>query len=215
MKQDSFGVNWIDLLIVGLLIVGLFRGRKRGMSEELLDVLKWTIILVLAGVAYEPFGRMMSSGSMFSLLSCYLTAYMLILLTIVLLFAYVRRRVGDKLLSRDAFGNAEYYLGMMAGAYRYTCVILVCMAFLNARYYSVGEIRAQAHFQKDNFGDISFPTLGEFQHTVFQGSLMGRLAQDYLHPLLIRPTAPGVKDSGGSSLFQRRGSDVNEILDRR
>lgn len=204
MKEDSFGVNWIDLVIAGLLVVGLFRGRKRGMSEELLDVLKWTIILVLAGFAYEPFGRMISSSTMFGLLSCYVTAYLLIMLTVVVFFAYVRQRVGDKLLSSDAFGGAEYYFGMMAGVYRYLCVILVCMAFLNARYYSTGEIRAQARFQQDNFGDIRFPTLGEFQQSVFHDSLMGRLAQDYLNPLFIRPTAPSSKGLGGDSSFHQR-----------
>jgi uncharacterized membrane protein required for colicin V production len=207
--------NWVDLAIVTLLTVGLLRGRRRGMSEELLDTLKWTVILILAAVAYEPTGKFLATSSMFSLLSCYVAAYLIITLMVVLFFAYIRARVGDKIMSADTFGGAEYYLGMMAGAYRYTCIILVAMAFLNARYYSPGEIQAQVNFQQANFGDIRFPTLGEIQHTVFDKSLTGRLAQDYLYPVLIRPTAPEDKGLGDGGVFRRRSSEVNDILEKR
>jgi len=210
-----FGFNWVDLVIAALLVVGLLHGRKRGMSEELLDVLKWTLILLAASFAYEPTGKFLAASTMFSLLSCYMTAYLIIALMVVLFCAYIRARAGDKITSADTFGGAEYYLGMMAGVYRYTCIILVAMAFLNARYYSPGEIRASASFQQDNFGDIRFPTLGEFQHTVFDKSFTGRLAQNYLYPVLIRPTAPEEKGLGDNSVFRRRSSDVNDVLEKR
>lgn len=215
MKAEMFSFNWVDLVIATLLVAGLLHGRKRGMSEELLDALKWTFILLAAAFAYEPTGKLLATSSMFSLLSCYMAAYLVIALMVILFFAYVRARVGDKLTSADTFGGAEYYLGMMAGAYRYTCIILVAMAFLNARYYTPGEIRAQSNFQQDNFGDIRFPTLGEFQHTVFDKSFTGRLAQNYLYPVLIRPTAPEEKPLGDNSVFRRRNSEVNEILEKR
>jgi len=41
----SLPFNWIDLAIVALIGVGVARGRKRGMSEELLAVIKWVVIL--------------------------------------------------------------------------------------------------------------------------------------------------------------------------
>jgi len=37
-----------------------------------------------------------------------------------------------QIIGSDVFGNAEYYLGMCAGAVRYACVTLVVLAFLNA-----------------------------------------------------------------------------------
>ena len=215
MNNDLFSFNWVDLAIATLLLVGVMRGRRRGMSEELLDTLKWTAILIAAAFAYEPTGRIMATSSVFSLLSCYLTAYLLIALMVVLFFAYIRARVGDKITSADTFGGAEYYLGMMAGGYRYICIVLVAMAFLNARYYSPGEIQATVNFQQANFGDIRFPTLGEFQHTVFDKSLSGRLAQSYLYPVFIRPTAPEDKGLGGGGVFRRRDGQVNEILEKR
>ena len=60
MRAGSFTVGWVDLLVVILLTVGVLRGRKRGMSEELLDVIKWTLIVLVAGLLYEPGGRWLS-----------------------------------------------------------------------------------------------------------------------------------------------------------
>lgn len=213
MKADDFTCNWVDLVVLGLLVLGLLRGRKRGMSEEVLDVLKWTLILLATSFAYEPTGRFLASTSVFSLLSCYLTAYLFIALTVVLFFAYIRARVGDKITSSDTFGGAEYYLGMLAGSYRYICIIIVAMAFLNARYYTPAEVRAQVRFQEDNFGDIRFPTLAEVQHIVFDKSFTGRMTQHFLFPMLIRPTAPEEKTLTGA--VRHRGAEINEILEKR
>jgi hypothetical protein len=46
------------------------------MSEELLSVLKWLAVIVIAAVAYEPLGRLIASNShVFGMFSCYLMAY--------------------------------------------------------------------------------------------------------------------------------------------
>jgi len=41
--------GWIDVLVLIALLVGFTRGRKRGMSVELLDVLKWLLVVLVAG----------------------------------------------------------------------------------------------------------------------------------------------------------------------
>ena len=76
-----------------------------------------------------------------------------------LVFSWIKRMVGEKLVSSDVFRGAEYYLGMLAGGVR-SRVTPVAMAFLNARTISAEQIAADAKMQHDNFGDISFPTLG-------------------------------------------------------
>src|SRR5437867_4278949 len=136
MHAGSFIFGWVDLLVVILLVVGVLRGRKRGMSEELLDVIKWSLVVLVAGLLYEPTGRWFSQTTVFSLLASYVFAYIFIAGLVIATFALIRNRVGDKLIGSDVFGRAEYYLGMVAGCYRYVCVMLVAMAFLNARYYS-------------------------------------------------------------------------------
>ncbi len=170
MKPDNPFINWVDVLIVVLLLLGIVRGRRRGISEELLDVIKWGVIVVACAFLYEPAGVFLAQNSVFSLLSCFVAMYAMIALLILLLFSFIRRSVGQKLVSSDAFGPTEYYLGMVAGMARYACVILVAMAILNARYFSPGEIGSQTKYQEDNFGTKLFPTLSGVQHETFARS---------------------------------------------
>src|SRR5215813_6814790 len=110
MHAGSYMVGWVDLLVVLLLVVGVLRGRKRGMSEELLDVIKWSLIVLVAGLLYEPSGRMFSQMTVFSLLFSYVFAYVFIAIVIFATFALIRNRIGDKLIGSDVFGRSEYYL---------------------------------------------------------------------------------------------------------
>lgn len=214
MQAGKYLVGWVDLLVVVLLIVGVLRGRKRGMSEELLDIVKWSLIVLVAGLLYEPTGRWFSQLTVFSLLASYIFAYTFIALVIIGIFALIRNRVGDKLIGSDVFGSAEYYLGMVAGCYRYLCVIIVAMAFLNARYYSPADIDASKKYQDWNFGTTIFPTAADIQREVFDRSLSGHLTQDYLNVILIRPTAPDDKNVDGSIRRQRERA-INEIMEKR
>jgi uncharacterized membrane protein required for colicin V production len=217
MNAENFTVSWIDLAVVALLGFGLWRGRKRGMSEELLDIIKWAVILVVAGLLYEPSGRLLSElTSVFSLLSCYVTMYIALALLVVLFISMIRKSVGAKLVGSDVFGAAEYYLGMMAGAFRYACIILVGMAFLNARYYSPEELRAGTKYQEDNFGTTFFLTWPDLQQEVFKRSFAGRLTHEYLNVVLIRPTAGEGKSLGGDNAIGRqRERSVHDALDKR
>jgi uncharacterized membrane protein required for colicin V production len=216
MRAGSYLVGWVDLLVVILLVVGVLRGRKRGMSEELLDVIKWSLIVLVAGLLYEPSGRWLSQMSVFSLLSSYVFAYVSIAVLIFSTFALIRNRIGEKLIGSDVFGSAEYYLGMVAGGYRYVCVILVAMAFLNARYYTPAEVEASKKYQDWNFGTTIFPTVPDFQHQVFDYSLTGRAAQEYLSVILIHPTARDDKNVGGEgSIRRQRERTISDIMDKR
>ncbi len=194
VSSFSLSVSWVDLVVLIVLFVGLWRGRKRGMSSEFLDICQWAIIVVAAGLLYEPGGRyLVSSAPTFSLYSAYLFAYILIALVVYGLFALLRDRVGPRIVGSDLFGSAEYYLGMMAGVFRYSCIVIVAMAFLNARYYSPEEKAASLKYQEDNFGSHFFVTVPDLQQEVFTRSLIGRLAHDHLQVALIRPTSPSGK----------------------
>ncbi len=216
MHAGSYLVGWVDLLVVLLLVVGVLRGRKRGMSEELLDVIKWSLIVLVAGLLYEPSGRWLSQMSVFSLLSSYIFAYVSIAVLIFSTFALIRNRIGEKLIGSDVFGSAEYYLGMVAGGYRYLCVMLVAMAFLNARYYSPTDLEAARKYQDWNFGTTIFPTPADLQREVFDNSLCGHLTQDYLNVILIHPTARDDKNIGGEgSIRRQRERTINDIMEKR
>ena len=44
--------NWFDMLVVVVLGFGLFRGRRNGMSKELLPLLEWLVMVPVCGLGY-------------------------------------------------------------------------------------------------------------------------------------------------------------------
>jgi len=189
--MNSLPFNGFDLAMVVILIVGIYRGRKQGMSVELLPLLTWLTIIFVCALAYEPIGSFfLGTTSLFSTLSCYLLAYTGAALVVVAVFAGLKRGLGGKLLGSDLFGRAEYYLGMGSGLIRFACILIVGLAVLNARYYSAEEVRAEERFQNDVYGSHFFPTLHGVQSAVFEHSLTGPWIKDNLGFFLIKPTQP-------------------------
>jgi hypothetical protein len=122
-------------------------------------------------------------------------------LLVVLLFAGIKRLLGGKLLGSDAFGRAEYYLGMGSGVVRLTCILLAALALLNARYFSPTEVRAMEQFQDEVYGSNFFPTLHTVQASVFDKSLTGPWIKRYLGFLFIKPTEPENKQLHQREVF--------------
>jgi uncharacterized membrane protein required for colicin V production len=191
---NTLPVNWFDFLLVVALLVGIQRGRRRGMSEELLSVLKWVTIVVVCAFAYQQFGEFLAGATVFSLLASYLMAYVGLALMVAIVFILIKRSIGGKLLGSEIFGQTEYYLGMLAGALRFACIVIFVMALLNARLYSDEEVRAETAYQKDVYGSEFFPGLHTAQSAVFEKSFFGPLIQKNFGFLLIKPTPPQRKE---------------------
>lgn len=208
-------INWVDVTVLLLLILGLWRGKQRGMSHELLDIVKWVLILTAAAVLYRPTGRWLAGFRLISQPSSNIMGYLLIVCGIILLMAVVRERVGTKLVSSELFGHGEYYLGMLGGAFRYLCIILVGMAFLNARYYSPAERLANARAQEREYGSRFFPGLADLQENVFQKSISGRLVRSYLPVVLIQRAPAGTNSLSERRIARRREGMVNQILEKK
>jgi uncharacterized membrane protein required for colicin V production len=216
MDLENLKFSWVDLATVGMIVVGVFRGRKRGMSEEILDTFKWLLIVVAAGYLYRPLGDQLSAASIFSTLFCYITVYLVILLFFRLLFSFIRRRLGEKLVGSDMFGAGEYYMGMLAGGFRYLCIVVVALALLNARYYSPDELQKLAKWEEYNWGTKGLiPHFSAVQAEVFQNSLTGNLARNYLTSFLIVPTPPSEKPNPMRNLVRAREQQLNEVLDKK
>ncbi len=191
MSSFSLPVGVFDLILVGFLTLGVLRGRKQGMSEELLSLLKWLAVVFVCAAAYEPLGQIfVSNTTVFSSLSCYLMAYVAAALLVLAAFAGIKRALGGKLLGSDIFGSAEYYLGMGSGLVRFGCILVAVLALLNARQYETAEVREMENYQNEQFGKNYFPTLHTIQAIVFEDSLSGQWIKGSLSFLLIKPTKP-------------------------
>jgi uncharacterized membrane protein required for colicin V production len=195
MSLDQLPINLFDLVVIMVLTAGILRGRKHGMSEELLSLVKWLAIVCGCAALYQPGGDLLAQfTNIFGRLACYLMAYVGAASLFFLLFAGIKRAFGGKLLGSDIFGRSEYYLGMGSGLVRFSCMLLAALALLNARYFSPTEVRAMEKFQDDVYGSNYFPTLHSLQATVFDRSLTGPWIKENLGFLLIQPTEPEHKD---------------------
>ena len=182
--------DYFDIVAVGWLIIGLLRGRKRGMSQELLPLLQWIGIVTAAGLLYEPFGLVIRQDTFFSALWSNVTAYVLIAAGVHLIYLWFKQMFAVKLVEGHLFGRSEFYLGMTAGAVRFACMLLAGLALMNSRVETEAELAKTEKFQKDNFSDIRFPTYGQFQQVVLFKSFSGNWIRSNLQSALIASAVP-------------------------
>ena len=180
--------NWFDIVLPIVLIFGIQRGRKHGMSEELLLVMKWLAIVIVGGIFYQVIGDTIEASSPLTHLASYRLAYFSIALVIAITFMVFTKLLHGKLVGSDVFGSGEYYLGMMAGLLRYTCITLFALAMLNSRLYTNKEVSDELKFQNDVYGSNFFPTGYSFQAQVFEKSFTGPFIRKGLGFLLIKGT---------------------------
>ena len=194
MSIESFPLGWFDLLALALLVTGAMLGRKHGMSEELLPSIRWLTIVPVAAIFYKPLGKALSTFGNFSLLAAYLGAYFACALGVFVCFSILKRVIGGKPISSERFGKSEYYLGICAGTVRVGCMMIVVLAFLNARGFSQEELRRRQAYVQDVYGSDFFPSLETVQSFVFQRSFVGGSLKHYAGSLLIKSTIPKDKN---------------------
>jgi len=198
--------NWFDFALVAVAVLGFVRGRKRGMTKELLPTLQWLSILLCGafghvyvadwyaqhGVIRTVFGSYFNERTA-ALMSGYLTIAVLL----YIVFTSLQRKYMPKLEGSNFFGSNEYYWGVPAGIVRYLSMVLVALALLNARHYSSAEVAAIKTYKLNTFaagggvkglendtGDF-FPSVYQVQDSIFKESLLGPVIKQYLSMLLI------------------------------
>jgi uncharacterized membrane protein required for colicin V production len=203
--------DYFDILALAWLFIGLWWGRKRGMSQEFLPLLQWLGIVTAAGLLYAPFGILIHKSVQFGMLWSNITAYLLIAVGVHLVYLWLKRLLAEKLVKKDLFGRSEYYLGMIAGFVRFGCILLVGMALMNSRVATAADLAQMEKFQAAWFSDIRFPTYGEFQHDVLLNSCTGNWVESNLKTVLIASenSAPSPKSE---SIAQKSNKIIDDIL---
>lgn len=206
MQQSLF--SWFDFVTVIMLGAGIWVGRRRGMSAELLDLLVWSGVVGLGALTNPGFGRWLVVNVHFSTGTSYVLAYLLVMSTVLFLGFAVRRWIGAKLVSADTFGRMEYYLGMVAGAVRFLLMLLAVLAVLHGPYISQEELSKKIEAQRRDLGEIYFPPFGQIQRNIFKDSLTGRMVEKHLYAVLV-----DTKGKGGAgpsdNIYRSRERDVD------
>jgi len=214
-KVDYAKFNYFDIIVIVWLFIGLLRGRKRGLSQELLPTFQWVGIVVAGGMLYWTFSPLIHQYAQFGMLWSNITAYLLIALGVRLIYLWFKQMLAAKLVEKDPFGRAEFYLGMMAGVVRFACMLLVGLALMNSYVQTAAELAQTEKFQEAWFSDIRFPTYGEFQQEVLFKSFTGNLVESNLKSVLIAsvnaPNAPA-NTQKKESIAQKKNQEIDDIL---
>jgi hypothetical protein len=181
-------LNWFDFLVAVVLLAGVNLGNKRGMSKEVIVFLQWCVIVVVAALFYAPVGQLLSHWTGVGEMTGYVIAYLLLAGIVKMIFSKINQRVGERIEANHPFGRMEYYFGPVATGVRFACVLLLFMALLHAGRQSTAQTTRDAKYQKDNYGEVYFPTVGLVSQEVFNKSASGKFVANNLSFLLITPS---------------------------
>jgi len=195
LALDNLPVNWFDAVVGGMLIIGLFRGRKHGMSKEILPLLKWVSLVLVCGIWYPMAAQLLVNTAELGRVPSNIFGYLLLAFVIFIVFAILKWLLASRKTENNLFGGGEYYLGMLSGMIRFACMLLAVLALLNAPYYTAAEIKKHDAYVKRWFGGglysgDYFPSMHTVQEEVFSKSFTGPYIKDYLGPLLIEVAPP-------------------------
>ena len=214
-SADNLPFNWFDVVLVAVLVFGMFRGRKNGMTKEFLPMLHWLATVLVCGLAYEIVGQLVSNWSGWTELTCYLLGYLCLLFLIFLVFHYLKKVMQPRLTGSNIFGSGEYYMGMASGMIRYACMLFIALALLNAPYYTAAEIKKEKDYAHQTYGAGEKDFSGSFflafhpsqiQEAVFQKAFTGKYIKQFANVMLIN-TESAKKESAKSdksSLVQQK-----------
>jgi uncharacterized membrane protein required for colicin V production len=190
MDASALSLNGFDAVVVAVLGFGLFRGRRNGLSKELLPLLQWIVLVPVCGLGYQAVGGLLMKLANLDQFWSFILAYLALALVVFIVFLSLKRAFAEKLVKSDFFKGGEYYLGMVSGVVRYACVLVFLMALLNARFFAPEEIAAADAADKQNLGGglfagNYFPHLFTIQDWVFTQSFTGACVKKNLPMLLI------------------------------
>jgi len=198
LTSNNLVANWFDAVVLAVLVFGLIRGRKNGMSKEILPLFQWLAIVLVCGLFYPFVAQYVVKYASLDQMTGYMLGYAILALAVFFIFSLLKRTIGLKLFGSNIFGSAEYYLGMPSGMVRFACILLFALAFLNAPFYTSAQIQAENDYQARWYGAHFFPSLYSVQDQVFKKSFTGPYVKNYLGVLLIKSSS-----ADGKSLMAR------------
>jgi uncharacterized membrane protein required for colicin V production len=195
-ELDHLPIGWFDLVLVVVLGFGLFRGRRNGMTKEVLPLFFWVATVLVCGLFYEMSGELLINLTGWGALICNLAGYLGLMFLVYLLYYALKQFLTPRLTGSNFFGSGEYYLGMASGLIRYACIVFVALALLNAPHYTAADIAQTKAFNarwfgggQQGFSGDFFPTVQSVQAATFEKAFTGRYIKQYAGVMLIN-TAP-------------------------
>lgn len=189
--MDNLPVNWFDFALLGLLVFGLLRGRKNGMTKEVLPTAQWVCIVVAGAFTYPLVAQLLNTTCNLGPAWSASLGYLSVTVVVWMLFTFIKRAMARRLEGSNVFGSSEYYLGMFSGTIRYVCIVLFFLALANVPKYTAADIAAKAAYNKRWYGGGMYdgnyvPDFNNVQDAIFKKSFTGPYIKDYAAIMLIQ-----------------------------
>jgi uncharacterized membrane protein required for colicin V production len=195
LPLDKLPVNWFDAAVLLILAFGLFRGRKNGMTKEILWMMQWLALVIVCGLFYEAAAQPLVNIAAWNKPTSLVAGYMILAFLVWFVFVVIKKIFVPRLTGSNIFGSGEYYLGMFSGMIRFACMLFFALALLNAPVYTQADILARQAYVKRWYGGGIYsgdylPDLHTVQEKIFKKSFVGPYIKDYLGTLLINTGSP-------------------------
>ena len=194
--------NWFDVALLFVIVFGFWRGRRNGMTKEVVPVTQWLAMVIAGAAGYGSLGKLLINAGLIKSVfgksvteetAAFVTSYLIIVIVVFTVFSIVKHKLKHRLEGSNFFGSSEYYFGIISGVLRYLCMVVFALALLNAPYYSQADVMSAKAYSNRWFGGglagyngDFFPTISEMQISVFKDSLTGPFLKDNLSVLLVK-----------------------------
>ena len=205
----EFGL--FDVLLILVIGLGFWRGKVRGISEELLGFLQWLVIVVAAGFLYGLVGDLLVQAKL-PRLWANMGGYVLVIIAVSILFGFIKKSVGNKLIDSDFFGGWEYRLGGAAGVIRYLCMWIAILSLLSARYFDAASVAAERKAQEKEVGLVLIPTWGMAQRMALYDSITGPYIREYLAHQLMTPVGLTHNAPNPNSIGKQQQRVLDDVM---
>src|SRR5262245_3037409 len=123
--------HWFDLLVVGVLGLGLFLGRYSTALVQIVAFGRWVLVVVICSFLYKAPALRLSDATGMRPDKVALMIYPVLILIVYLLLGFVRRWVFGKTSKMELFGNQEHKISMFFGMFRLLTILFLMMAWLH------------------------------------------------------------------------------------
>lgn len=196
ISLNHLPVGWFDITLLVVIGIGFFRGRKNGMSKEVLPMFQWLATVIVCGLGYEMSGKFFMNVASLKILPAFICGYLALAFLVFLLFMPIKKMLVPRLTGSNIFGGMEYYMGTASGMIRFTCILFCSIALLHAPFYSAADIAATTAYNARTFGagvkgysGNFFPTIQTVQQGVFKDSFTGPYIERYANVMLVNTTS--------------------------
>ena len=86
LTLDKLPVNWFDAAVLLVLGLGLFFGRKHGMTKEVVRLFQWLALVIVCGFFYETAAQAVVNIAAWDKGTSYVTGYLILAFLVWLVF---------------------------------------------------------------------------------------------------------------------------------